>query len=59
MQMFVKAMYHAWCDGQDSLDQTNRYKVFVTLASKQLHRTESEIEEYLKSQSWFKYKELL
>ena len=58
MQMFIKAMYDAWCDGQDSLDQASRYKVFVALASRQLHRPEYEIEEYLKSQLWFKYKEL-
>lgn len=57
--MFVKAMYDAWCDGQDSLDQTNRYKVFVALASRQLHRSENEMEEFLKTQSWFKHKELL
>lgn len=59
MQMFVKAMYDAWCDGQDGLDQARRYKVFVALASRQLHRSEDEIETYLKSQWWFKFKELL
>lgn len=57
--MFVKAMYDAWCDGQDSLDQARRYKVFVALASRQLYRPEGEMEEFLKTQKWFKYKELL
>lgn len=55
MYMFVKAMYDAWCDGQDALEQSNRYKVFVSLASRQLHRAENEMEEYLKTQPWFKY----
>ena len=59
MYMFVKAMYDAWCDGQDSLDQARRYKVFVALASRQLYRPEGEMEEFLKTQKWFKYKELL
>lgn len=55
MYIFVKAIYDAWCDGQDGLEQSKRYKAFVALVSRQMHRTEDEMEEYLKSQTWFKY----
>lgn len=59
MYYYIKAMYDAWCDGQELLDVKVRYKVFVKIASKQLYRSEEEIEAYLKQQSWFKYENLL
>ena len=55
MHMFVKGMYDAWCNGQDVLEQARRYDVFIALACRQLHRSKEEMEEYLKTQSWFKY----
>lgn len=60
MQVFVKAMYDAWCNGQDELEQLLRYEVFVSLACRQLHRSKDEMESYLFSQTWFRHpKELL
>ena len=48
-------MYNAWCDGQDDSDIRNRYKVFILLACKHLHRSEDEITDHLKKQPWFKW----
>ena len=55
MYHFIKAMYNAWCDGQDDSDIRNRYKVFILLACKHLHRSEDEITDHLKKQPWFKW----
>ena len=53
MQMFAKAMYQGWCDGQDQMIARSRYKVFVALASRNLSRSSEDMEQFLRTQSWF------
>lgn len=53
MSIYLKLMYDQWCDGQSNAG--TRYKVFITMAAKSLHRKEDEVEAYLITQKWFKY----
>lgn len=45
-------MYDQWSSGQSNAGV--RYKVFIVMAAKSLHRTEDEVEAYLITQKWFK-----
>jgi hypothetical protein len=53
MQMYAKAMYQAWCNGQDQMLIRSRYKVFIALASRNLSRSLDDMEQFLRTQSWF------
>lgn len=53
--MYVKAMYDAWCNGQDQIDIIKRHMVFVKMTCRNFHRSEEEMLEWLKQHNWFLY----
>lgn len=53
--MNLQSMYQSWCDGQSYSDVRTRYKEFISLASRTNNHTEQEIENFLKTQTWFYY----